>query len=138
MNRSGYVDDFDTWASIKWRGAVKSAIRGKRGQAFFRKLIAALDAMPEKKLVAHDLVTDEGEVCALGAAGIAHGIPVHDVKPDDHDELARRFDVAPALIKETEFVNDDDFGYSVPTDERRWQLVRNWAEDCLIKYAPTP
>jgi hypothetical protein len=44
--------DIDQWASIRWRGAVKSAASGSRGQAFFRDLITALDAMPEKTLIA--------------------------------------------------------------------------------------
>jgi hypothetical protein len=34
MSRSGYSDDIDSaddqWALIRWRGAVKSAIRGAR------------------------------------------------------------------------------------------------------------
>ena len=45
MSRSGYTDDYDDgyeWANIRWRGAVKSAIRGKRGQATLK---AILDAM---------------------------------------------------------------------------------------------
>lgn len=59
MSRSGYVDDMcDEWAMIRYRGAVKSAIRGKRGQAFLREMLAALDAMPEKRLTAGALIFD--------------------------------------------------------------------------------
>jgi hypothetical protein len=46
MSRSGYSDDHSEWDLIRWRGAVASAIRGKRGQAFLRELLVALDAMP--------------------------------------------------------------------------------------------
>jgi len=57
MSRSGYSDDCeDNWSWICWRGAVKSAIRGKRGQAFLRETLAALDALPERKLIAKDLI----------------------------------------------------------------------------------
>jgi hypothetical protein len=57
MSRSGYCEDMDDqWAHIRWRGAVTSAIRGRRGQAFLREMLAALDAMPEKRLVAGALV----------------------------------------------------------------------------------
>ena len=71
MSRSGYIDDFDDqWSLICWRGAVKSAIRGKRGQSFLRELRDALDAMPIKKLISDDLVRD-GEVCAIGAVADA-------------------------------------------------------------------
>jgi hypothetical protein len=59
VSRSGYVDDMcDEWALIRYRGAVASAIRGKRGQAFLREMLAALDAMPEKRLTAGALVFD--------------------------------------------------------------------------------
>ena len=46
------------WSLIRYRGAVKSAIRGKRGQAFLREMLAALDAMPEKRLSAGALIFD--------------------------------------------------------------------------------
>lgn len=59
MSRSGYTEDCDGWDLIRWRGAVASAIRGKRGQAFLREALAALDAMPEKQLISHDLVAFE-------------------------------------------------------------------------------
>lgn len=37
MSRSGYTDDCDDqWALIRWRGAVNSAIKGKRGQQALR------------------------------------------------------------------------------------------------------
>jgi hypothetical protein len=37
MSRSGYSDDLENWSLIRWRGAVASAIRGRRGQAFLRE-----------------------------------------------------------------------------------------------------
>lgn len=56
MSRSGYVDDMDdTLALGRWRAQVASATRGKRGQKLLRDLLAALDAMPEKRLVAYEL-----------------------------------------------------------------------------------
>lgn len=63
MSRSGYSDDgWDDesaqWASIRYAGALKSAIRGKRGQTFLKELLAALDAMPVKRLIREHLVID--------------------------------------------------------------------------------
>ena len=64
MSRSGYPDDCDSnWQMIKWRGMVVSAMRGKRGQQFFRDLLAALDAMAEKSLIAGELEDAEGAPC---------------------------------------------------------------------------
>jgi hypothetical protein len=41
MSRSGYSDDCDGWALIRWRGAVNSAIKGRRGQQALREIVAA-------------------------------------------------------------------------------------------------
>lgn len=60
MSRSGYGDgdDFDPLAVGRWRAQVRSATRGKRGQAFLKGILEALDAMPEKRLVRSVLVND--------------------------------------------------------------------------------
>ena len=90
MSRSGYVEDFgdedDRWAQIRWRGAVASAIRGKRGQAMLREVLAALDAMPEKTLAAHSLKNEDGDFCTLGALGAARGLELPQIDPLDEDE----------------------------------------------------
>ena len=82
MSRHGYSDDLDQWDLIKWHGQVASAIRGKRGQKLLVDLVRALDAMPEKELIASKLVTIDGEVCALGAVGQLRGteMPILDSK----------------------------------------------------------
>jgi len=54
MARHGLVsssDDYDSnnWDYICWRGAVASALRGKRGQSFLRDLLAAVDARLGKR-----------------------------------------------------------------------------------------
>jgi hypothetical protein len=62
MSRSGYYDDCDDWlAHGRWRARVASATRGKRGQKFLRDLLAALDAMPVKRLITEHLSTDGNE-----------------------------------------------------------------------------
>jgi hypothetical protein len=40
---------------------VKNSIRGKRGQRFLKEMLAVLDAMPVKRLIAHELATDGHE-----------------------------------------------------------------------------
>ena len=88
MSRSGYIDDFeDNWQLIKWRGQVASASRGKRGQQFFRDLLAAMDAMPEKRLITHELEED-GEVCAIGALCRARGVDMATIDPEEPEEVA--------------------------------------------------
>ena len=127
MSRSGYSDDYDDdqWASIRWRGAVKSAIRGKRGQAFLRELLAALDAMPTKRLISDELRQPDGEVCALGSIGVARGIELESLDPHDYDKLAETFGISSRLVQEIEWENDDAWG-SRQTPEQRFQHVREW------------
>src|SRR5687767_12910323 len=104
MSRSGYCDDPEHLAL--WRGAVRSAIRGKRGQAFLREMRDALDAMPVKRLVGGDLVTREREVCAIGAVALRRGTDVKSVDIYDAESVASAFGIAHALAAEIEFKND--------------------------------
>ena len=83
MGRHGYTDECENVAM--WRGVIASATRGKRGQAFFRALLAALDAMPEKRLVTGELQDSEGAVCALGCLGKARGVDLASVETRDWD-----------------------------------------------------
>jgi hypothetical protein len=159
MSRSGYSDDCDGWALIRWRGAVASAIRGARGQAFIREAIAALDAMPDKRLVADSLVEADGKFCTLGIVGQTRGLPLAALDPEDRDVVAQAFGISTALAAEVMFMNDEAVheplrhrtfevcGPMRPFDARfrsvravnshleelRWQRMRNWLESHLAK-----
>ena len=124
MSRSGYSDDGDEWAMIRWRGAVKKAVNGRRGQAFLQELLTALDALKVKRLIAYDLIAD-GEVCALGALGLARNL---DMTAFDHEvdkDIADAFGIAPALASEVMYVNDDAYGYRC-SPEHRFNMMRKW------------
>lgn len=162
MSRSGYVDDMDDqWAFIRYRGAVTSALRGARGQAFLRELRDLMDAMPEKILVAHELEAD-GNYCALGVVGLARGLDMSKIDPEDAGAVSKMFDIAECLAREIVFENDEyvdenkrvrveicgpvrkrwpDFGqrhYDVMVPDetaarRRWEHMRKWVEEHIIK-----
>ena len=149
MSRSGYTDDDgdDMWAHIRWRGAVKSAIRGKRGQSFLREMLANLDAMPVKELVAYDIVRTDGACCALGCVAKARGVEVSDLNPVDHDDdnqesteaLAARLGIPPTLAREIVYLNDEacDWRDEGPTtDAKRWGIVRQWVASQLLDVRP--
>ncbi len=127
MGRSGYTEDWgwDQWGMIRYRGAVKAAFRGKRGQSFLLEMLAALDALPEKKLVAHDLETDDGCVCALGAVGKSRGGELNKLDPDDIETVAFKFGIADAMAKEIVYVNDE-MGRHGETPENRFDRIRSW------------
>lgn len=109
MSRSGYSDECEQWELIRWRGAVKSAIRGKRGQAMLRELVQALDALPEKRLAQDSLVNADGQYCALGALGRARGLMLEQQDPEDVDPdvVARTFGIPAALAAEVMYLNDE-------------------------------
>ena len=154
MSRSGYVDDYDgdDYSLYLYRGTVASAIRGKRGQQFFRDLVAALDAMPDKRLVRHDFETARGSVCALGSLAKARGVAdgLKDMDPEDGSNaevLASRLNIAECLAREVIYENDElgvtyTYGYRGgvkpvrghsrtsayhETDKERWKRMRAWA-----------
>lgn len=123
MSRSGYSYDLEPWALIRWRGQVASAVRGRRGQRLLRDLRDALEAMPQKRLIAN-LLEAEGDVCALGALGRVRGIDMSELDPDDRDSVAEVFDVASPLAAEVVYVNDELGGSQTP--EERWRRVHEW------------
>lgn len=138
MSRSGYGDDCDDqWSHIMWRGAVKSAIKGKRGQAFFKEMLAALDALPVKRLVANELeapdliacshwgLFDARSVCAIGAVGKARGVDMSDIDPEDYESVAVKFGIARAMAQEVVYLNDED-GPFREAPEARFARMRKW------------
>jgi hypothetical protein len=165
MTRSGYTEDCENdWSMIRWRGAVASAIRGRRGQAFLREMLATLDAMPEKRLIAGDLVfeglpnwdgeneiivgadeliTDRGavvrvgEVCAMGAVGRARKLDMSKVDSHEAESVADLFGISGALAKEIAYVNDEDWQYGKKdTSENRFERVHAWVAKHLATDPP--
>jgi hypothetical protein len=138
MSRAGYNDDWegDTFDWIRWRGAVWSSIRGKRGQACLRETLAALDALPEKKLIAHELQAADGAVCALGALGCARGMDVSALDPEDYMTVAGAFNIAEPLAREVVYENDEG-GPWQETPEHRFERMRKWVADRVIDAPPS-
>jgi hypothetical protein len=105
MSRSGYSDDCDNLGL--WRGAVERSIRGRRGQAALKELAKAMDAMPNKVLAAESLVTHDGPFCTLGVLGQARGLNMEPLDPEDWDAAAKAFNIAPAMVREIVYENDE-------------------------------
>lgn len=138
MSRSGYNDDYDIdqWDMIRWRGAVTSALRGKRGQAFLKEMLAALDALPYHVLVQNELETSTPmsfshwgmhpveTVCALGAVGKARGLNMTLLDPEDSATVAGVFDIAEAMARQIVYVNDECYYHISP--EKRYDEMVAW------------
>lgn len=136
MSRSGYYDDGSdgAWSLIRWRGAVASAIRGKRGQAFLHEMIAALDALPQPRLIVGEL-EQAGEVCAIGSVGRQRGLNMADIDIEDREQLAEAFGIATAMAAEIMYENDEAC-FRPETPEQRFQRMRAWAVACLAPGLP--
>lgn len=140
MSRSGYTegDAGDELAYGRWRGAVISAIQGRRGQEFLRELLAILDAMPDQQLIANSFATDAG-VCALGAVFVDRGVEPPDIDPDDID-LGETADVAADALGIThalaaEIMDKNDCGWNEAPNVR-WRRMRGWVKRQLMEKKP--
>lgn len=134
MSRSGYIEDDgdgDQWAMIRWRGAVASAMRGKRGQAFLGEMLTAMEALPEPKLVAMELEAD-GQVCAIGSVGRARGIDMSKIDPEEYSRVAAVFGINEKLAQEIVWMNDEA-GPWKETPEARFARMKRWIERHISK-----
>ena len=132
MSRSGYTDDLDPLALGRYRAQVASAIRGKRGQAFLRELADAMDAMPEKVLIANELIDAEGDCCAIGVVCKARGLDVSGIDYEEPDDVGNLVGIARQLAAEIEFENDEG-SWAIESPARRWRRMREWVESQLSK-----
>ena len=141
MSRSVYDEDGhgDNWATICWRGAVKKAIKGKRGQDFLKEMLVALDALSNHALIANEL-EDHGAYCAIGAVGKARNLDMSEIDPEEHKQVAKAFSIAPALASEIMYMNDEVVSWIYNADgtrlressEQRFVRMRKWVLDQII------
>ena len=134
MSRSGYSYDWNRDVHL-WRGAVKRALTGKRGQQALLDLIKALDSLPEKKLIGDSFQTGCG-VCALGALAQYRGRDVSDLGHreesnydgfHEREVVAGRLNIAEAMAGEVIFENDEGYLGPPETEAQRWGRMRRWA-----------
>jgi hypothetical protein len=134
MSRSGYSDDCDSNYLFLYRNVVERCFNGKRGQSFLKEMAAALDAMPEKRLISSELVNKAGEVCAIGSVCKARNLDVAGVDAEDPESVGMVVGIARSMAAEIEYENDE-CGPSDETPEQRWIRIRAWVAS-EIKNAP--
>lgn len=134
MSRSGYGEDCE-YLEL-YRATVDRALHGKRGQAFLRELAAALDTMPEKALIAGELVSDTGEVCAIGAVCKARALDVSRIDYEDPAAVAKAIGVAGCMAAEIAYMNDE-YPTCIETPEQRFTRIRNWVVGNLVQQTET-
>ena len=137
MSRSGYVecgDIEDNWGLIRYRGAVNSAIKGKRGQKLLKELLNVLDNMDEKKLVdcSNEFSFEiNGQYCALGALANSRGLDVSEINPENAHIVGETFGIAESLAREIMYMNDEHPTKWNEKDSDRWLRVRMWVASLI-------
>jgi len=135
MGRSGYVERCNDWEWICWRGAVRAAMRGKRGLAFLRELESALVALPRQRLIQGELCSEENgnvDVCAIGSVLLARRLKAGEspsaaakairvLDPYDAGVIADEAGIARAMACELAELNDEGGGGE--TDEQRYERI---------------
>jgi hypothetical protein len=117
MTRSGYTDDFgdDYPGQMElYRANVRRSILSAKGQARLKELRDALEAMPEKRLVAN-VFLEPDNACALGIWARAHrganavlDAAVDGFNGDDHEtaDLLRQFGWPKLVVLDLIYQND--------------------------------
>lgn len=137
MNRSGYSDEGwdDEWAHLRagaWAANVRKTFKGRRGQSFLKELRDAMDALPERCLVANAF-EDDGAFCALGTVANKRGVTMPEWDEEDGDyygiaeEAGAALRISKVLAAEVMNANDDS-PRAGETPEQRWARVRKWVE----------
>lgn len=136
----GYDGCDDSNIGYVWHSVVARAARGERGQKLLSDLCAALDAMPDKKLITGRLFqppgdttaqTYEGGFCTLGVLGAARGLDMEGIDPHAYNDIAQTFGCAYSLAREIMAENDEG-GPPNETPAARWERMRAWVAARII------
>lgn len=112
---------------------MSSALKSKRDQAFLIDPRDAMDAMPNKRLVADTLEAD-GQFCTLGVLSAKRSIEMSVIDAHCRETVSGAFRIAPAMAAEVVFENDE-CGWN-ETSEQRWQRMRKWIGSHIKEVTP--
>jgi hypothetical protein len=140
-------DEYDPLAEGRWFANLRRAIRGQRGQRALRDLREALLALPDRRLIAGDFATPQGEVCTVGCVvaykrAQAKGVSI----PEAAKELAAEdpdpwdgFELNPETGKyerQAEIMRyDSEVGRMVGTGQ--FETEERWHDDDPADYTAT-
>lgn len=136
MSRSGYSEDYEDCELFEQ--AVFRAICGRRGQALLKDMLAALNALPHKRLIANELISTRGEVCAIASVMIARGIATDGYHFDDDpyncaERIASKLNIATSLAQEIQHLNDEVCECKTP--EQRYEYIHSWVRQHIFEEA---
>lgn len=133
MSRSGYSDECEHLNL--YRANVERVINSKRGQAFLRELGEKMDAMPDKSLIAGELVDASGQCCALGVICKSRNINAGNIDYFDPMSVGNSLGINHMMAAEIAFINDKCFDFdesklrAQETPKSRFNRVRSWVSE---------
>jgi hypothetical protein len=105
--RINYSEDEDFPGQFNlWQANCQRSINGKAGQKALRELEQALVALPDKRLIAGELQTADGEVCAIGALLKYRGIEKTEADPEEMEEVGIELGLPPLVAWKVVCQND--------------------------------
>lgn len=150
-SRFDNMDDSNSASPAQWAYRLRRSVGSKRGQAFLRELLAALDAVPGHRLIGGSMKAEGSNVCALGAyaawremneRGITWRGAVRELPRADGDDdegwlvtcrLVRdRYDVAWTLAYEIAEFNDENAASATDDPADRWRDVRDYVAGLIV------
>lgn len=136
MSRILYSDDEDFPGQFElWQANCERSIQGKKGQTELKALREALLALPEKRLLAHQLYNKQGEVCAIGAYARHKGEDLTQWDPNgdeaNHDEVGAACGMPKLVAWSVVCQNDVCCGNTKITPEQRYSKMLAWVEEQL-------
>lgn len=140
--RISYSEDEDFPGQFGlWQANCVRSIKGKAGQTVLRELELALLALPEKRLIADELQTVAGEVCAIGALVKYCGIEKTQSDPEEMEDVGVELGLPRLVAWKVVALNDVEIQghyeqgiYQPVTPEERYKRVLKWVQRQIGHY----
>lgn len=150
MSRFSYDGDWEPYpnAWALWERTVRNALHGRKGRAVLAELRAALLALPAPRVAEGYGMTEEGEVCALGALALHRHRQGRFLPAADEESLRGRLEavdsegesralgtqmgIGAALAFGIALENDDGGPHRETPEERHARILR-WIDRLLEK-----
>ena len=89
--------------------------------------------MPEKILIADDLIDNEGSPCALGVMFKSRGISSEGIDIEDSRHIGKLLNISRPMAAEIEYINDEcSYRDKFEHPTLRWLRVRAWVDENLL------
>lgn len=158
--RIGYSDEEDYPGQFGlWQGNCQRSLKGRAGQAALRELEAALLALPDKRLIAEELMDDNGAVCGIGAVAKFRGVITEEMRAQgEHDMEGVGVDLGMPRLVAWKIVEMNDlqfsgtnllfaegpyrwpaeqpYAYIEVTPEQRYERMLKWVREQITPAVP--